>query len=50
MKVMFGEANGFQYLVSYMSKLDGSLSAVRTPEWTQVRVSVPLVELWCGFM
>ena len=34
MKVVFREANGFQYLVSYMSKLDGSLSAVRTPEWT----------------
>ena len=30
-KVVFREANGFQYLVSYMSKLDRSLSAVRTP-------------------
>ena len=34
MNVVFREANGFQYLVSYMSKLDRSLSAVRTPEWT----------------
>ena len=33
-KVVFREANGFQYLVSYMSKLDRSLSAVRTLEWT----------------
>ena len=33
-KVVFREANGFQYLVSYMSKLDRSLLAVRTPEWT----------------
>ena len=34
MKMVFIEANGFQYLVSYMSKLDGSLSAVRILEWT----------------
>ena len=34
MKVAFREANGFQYLVSYMLKLDRSLLAVRTPEWT----------------
>ena len=33
-KVVFREANGFKCLGSYMSKLDGSLSAVRTPEWT----------------
>ena len=33
-KVVFRETNGFQYLVSYILKLEGSLSAVRTPKWT----------------
>ena len=49
-KMVFGEANGFQYLVSYMSKLDRSLSAVRTLKWTLGKSGVLLVELWCGYM
>ena len=47
-KVVFREANGFQYLVSYMSKLDGSLSAVRTLEWTlgKSECAVGVIVVW----
>ena len=52
-KVVFREANGFQYLVSYMSKLDGSLSAVRTPEWSlgksQCAISRAVVWISLGY-